>query len=190
MAGAGIGRTFYLGGGAGLALHLGHRRSADLDFFTRQGFSARDLQRELGTLTGFQPVEQSEDTLHATVDGVPVSFLAYPYPLVEPPTPLQPGVPVASIRDIGAMKVSAIVRRGRRRDFIDLYMICRRLRIEDVLESLQQKAGPNASNPYILAKALVYFVDAEQDPPPRMLVPCEWNDVRRFFEGEVKRMFA
>lgn len=31
-------RNFYLAGGTGLALHVGHRRSIDLDFFSREPF--------------------------------------------------------------------------------------------------------------------------------------------------------
>jgi hypothetical protein len=33
LAGAGVGASYYLAGGIGLALRLAHRRSADLGFF-------------------------------------------------------------------------------------------------------------------------------------------------------------
>ena len=46
-------RTFYLAGGTGLALHLGHRRSDDFDFFRAQALVPQDLLtvlREIGEL--------------------------------------------------------------------------------------------------------------------------------------------
>jgi len=36
--------------------------------------------------------------------------------------------------------------------------------------------------------AVSYFEDAEPEPMPQMLVPCRWQDVKRFFEGEVRRL--
>ncbi len=39
-----------------------------------------------------------------------------------------------------------------------------------------------------ILKSLSYFEDAEPDPMPQMLVPCRWQDVKRFFEGEVRRL--
>ena len=44
-------RTFYLAGGTALALHLGHRRSEDFDFFRAQELVPQDLLtvlREIG----------------------------------------------------------------------------------------------------------------------------------------------
>ena len=53
-----------------------------------------------------------------------MSLLCFPYPLLDAPEPSQEGVPVASVRDIAAMKVEAIASRGARKDFYDLYFIC------------------------------------------------------------------
>jgi hypothetical protein len=35
---------------------------------------------------------------------------------------------------------------------------------------------------------LVYFVDAEIEEMPKMLKPCRWEEVKRFFEREVKKI--
>lgn len=45
-------RTFYLAGGTALALHLGHRRSGDFDFFRAKDFLPQDL---LSTLRDTPP---------------------------------------------------------------------------------------------------------------------------------------
>jgi hypothetical protein len=36
-----------------------------------------------------------------------------------------------------------------------------------------------------LFKSLIYFTDAEKDPPPDMLVPLRWEEVKSFFAKEV-----
>ncbi len=40
---SGVLTSFYMGGGTGLALQLGHRRSVDLDFFTNDPFDPSNL---------------------------------------------------------------------------------------------------------------------------------------------------
>lgn len=42
---------FYLAGGSGLALRLGHRFSEDLDWFTDRRFAAGELGAKLGSLS-------------------------------------------------------------------------------------------------------------------------------------------
>jgi hypothetical protein len=187
---AGVGSAFYLAGGIGLALRLGHRRSKDFDFFTPHGDPVIPLRDRLLRIPGFHVNDEREGTMHATLLGVGVTFLNYPYPLLQPPDPLIPGVPVASLPDIAAMKLSAIVARGRRRDFVDLHAICGRIPLAEALDAFRRKAGAAYYNPQIIAKALVYFIDAEKDAMPDLLVPVAWDDVKRFFEGEVRRLLA
>jgi hypothetical protein len=140
-------------------------------------------------LTGFRVLDERAGTLHGELDGVKVSFLAYPYPLLDPTQPIVAGIPVASLHDLAAMKLSAIISRGRRRDFMDLHAICRLMDLEEVVSAFRRKSGAMGYNPLTIAKALVYFSDAEQDPVPVLLQPCDWNEVKRFFEIEVRRLW-
>ena len=59
-------------------------------------------------------------------DGVPLRLFYYPYPLVAP-TEEVAGLAIASAPDLGLMKLGAIITRGSRRDFVDLYLLCREL---------------------------------------------------------------
>ena len=63
-------------------------------------------------------------TIHAEVLGVRISLLAFLHAPLETPIPTVGGVPVASVRDIAAMKIEAIASRGAREDFHDVYFIC------------------------------------------------------------------
>ena len=67
-------RTFYLAGGTALALHLGHRRSEDFDFFRAQELVPQDLLtvlRETGELVVLQ---EAAGTLTVRFRGVATSF--------------------------------------------------------------------------------------------------------------------
>jgi hypothetical protein len=175
---------FYLAGGTGLALHLGHRRSVDLDLFSAEAVDEEALIQKAQGLPGFSLLAKSEGTLHAQIRGMKVSFLSYAYPLLFP-APLFLDVCVADPRDIGCMKISAIAGRGSKRDFIDLYTVSKLYGLRRLLEWFKRKyALANYSNLHVL-KSLTYFEEAEQDPMPQMLVPLTWQQVKQHFLSEV-----
>ena len=96
---------------------------------------------------------------------------------------------IADIRDIAAMKIDAITTRGAKRDFIDLYFICKTgYRLAELLDFYNRKYGKLASNLIHIEKSLVFFNDAETEEMPKMLKKIQWEDVKRFFEKEVKKM--
>ena len=106
-----------LAGGTGLALQLGHRLSEDLDFFRAASFQPENLVTAL-TRTGRVHVQaRSAGTLHASIEGLRVSFLSAQSPLLFPGTAYR-GLVLADPRDIAVMKVIAIGGRGSRKDFI------------------------------------------------------------------------
>ena len=115
----------YLAGGAALALQLGHRRSADFDWFTRKTLPPADLRKDLESLR--LPVEirqNDEGTFLGSVGGVDYSVFRYRYELVGRPIQYE-GVSLASLQDIAAMKMTAIVQRATKRDYVDLHAIFR-----------------------------------------------------------------
>ena len=177
----------YLAGGTGLALHLGHRRSHDLDFFSRDPVEPETLTRRMKTLAGFALASQAPDTLHVTIQSIKVSFLAYPYPVLFPLATFL-GVSVAHPRDIACMKLSAIASRGTKRDFVDLYLMANQCSLAHLLEWFKQKyADVNHSLTHVL-KSLTWFEDADKEPMPDMLTPLSWEDVKRFFRVEASRL--
>jgi len=180
-------RTFHLAGGTGLALHLGHRRSEDLDFFSSESFNEGTLIQKVQSMPGFSLVAKEPGTLHAHIGGVKVSFLAFAYPMLFPCAAFLE-VRVADPRDIACMKVNAIAGRGTKRDFVDLYAVSRDYGITQIIEWFKQKfAAANYSKVHIL-KSLTYFDDAEKDPAPDMLLPISWEEVKELFIQEVPRM--
>jgi hypothetical protein len=119
-------QQFYLGGGTALAIHLGHRRSVDFDWFTQEHITdplrlAQDLNDQ-GIVFVTRSIERG--TLHGSVSGVQVSFLEYRYPLLQPLVawPMF-GCTLASPEDLACMKLSALAQRGAKKDFIDIYAL-------------------------------------------------------------------
>lgn len=180
---------FYLAGGSALALHLGHRISVDLDFFTSQAeYEQEPLIQALQSIGHLVIRQQKPGTLNATLEGTPISFFVYPYPVLEEFQSLE-GIRVAGVLDLALMKLAAIGQRGRKRDFIDLYGICRSEYSLDNLLACMPEKFPRVTYPsYHLLRALAYFQDAEADKMPQMLVPCRWSQVKRFFREEVRRL--
>lgn len=186
-----ISAGFYLAGGTALALHLGHRRSVDLDLFSREPFDNDNLLAVLRQIGQIRVGRNDPETIWAELEGVQVSFFRYDYPLLDPLAKPDFGPNVVGIRDIACMKLSAIMGRGSRRDFVDLYAVCRQgYGLEQVHGWFQQKYAGISYDPYHLARSLVYFVEAEEEPMPVMLQPCPWEQVREFFIRESQRVFG
>ena len=87
------------------------------------------------------------------------------------------------------MKLSAIINRGTRRDFIDLFRLCRELELEGLLE-LSEKKFPRQTTFQVQAlKALVYFEDAQSQPLElELLEPVDWNELTNYFESQVRQL--
>lgn len=180
MAEAGLTSGFYLAGGTAAALHLGHRLSHDLDWFSPGTIDPGELVIALEQGGSFKIHAQTGGSLHGDFDGVRVSFLHYPYPLLDEMVSFA-GASVASLRDIALMKLSAIAGRGTKRDFIDLYVICLSgLPLAELISQLPQKFGAGV-NRYHILKSLTYFDDADADPDPILLRPLAWPAVKAFF---------
>jgi hypothetical protein len=178
----------YLAGGSACALQLGHRISVDLDFFTPVEFDAKELASSLKKLGAFELERQSWGTVLGTFEGIKFSIFAYKYPVLFPYKSIF-DINIIDLKDIAAMKIDAISTRGIKRDFVDLYFICRKkISLKQTLSFYERKYGKLSSNLLHIQKSLIYFVDAEASEMPRMLKPCRWEEVKKFFEREVKRI--
>jgi hypothetical protein len=181
-------KGFYLGGGTAIAFYLGHRRSRDFDWFTPSPFKdplklAQKLKKEGIALTVTQI---SRGTLEGTISSVRVSFFEYHYPLLKP-TIRWPEINTssASLPDLACMKLSAIVQRGSKKDFIDIFAIEeKRFPLKKMLSFYQKKFSiKDIGN---ILYALSYFDDAEKERMPIMLWKTDWNTIKRTVQDRIK----
>ncbi|MDD2714841.1 MAG: nucleotidyl transferase AbiEii/AbiGii toxin family protein [Candidatus Wallbacteria bacterium] len=171
--------SFYLAGGTALALHLGHRKSVDLDFFSEKKFNTDYFCRCITGLGGTIAAEDQE-TIQAFINNVKISLFYYPYRVLQNFSGFR-GIQVAGIPDIACMKVIAVSQRAEKKDFYDLFEILRKTSPPDLKQAILDKYGPGRINCYHVLKALFYFADAEKSPDPISLNNTAWNDVKRFF---------
>lgn len=191
LARQGIFREFYLAGGTGLALLQAHRRSVDLDFFSRGNRLDADGRRTLFSalqgVPGWRVTEVKQGTIHGTVGRVKVSFFWYPQKMVKPILRKGP-LRIASREDIGLMKLGAIIGCGSRKDFVDLYEICRGIPLSRLLSLAPRKFSDSRDFTLQALKALCFFEDAEKEPPVMAVKPFSWDRVKEFFVWEVKAL--
>lgn len=185
----GAGTHFYLAGGSAVAVHLSHRQSRDLDLFSESPDANLEALRAALLAGGadVSVVSITDVTLALRVGGCPVDVVAYPYPLLDPPAEGPSHFPVAGLRDLAAMKLAAIARRGIRRDFWDLYEIAVQtsVTLPVAIQAYLAKFGAAESDVYHVVKALSYFGDAEREPPPAGLTPAKWAAIVDYFERAV-----
>ena len=178
----------YLAGGTALALHFGHRKSEDLDFFTPSEFDPIALHHALSSLGECQSEFAKGMTLLGVFNGVKFSCFRYDYPLIGACTSYE-GIRVASPDDIVAMKLVAIMDRATKRDYVDLFEFHRHgMTIEQMFALYDTKYHFLETNRFSLIKALGYLDDADVTKMPEMLVSIRWEDVKTFFASESLRL--
>ncbi len=181
-------RRFYLAGGTGLALHLGHRFSVDLDLFSPDSDAVGPDERAVLRNSLDEPslaiTYDTDATFVANWRGVGLSFFRLSlYPLVQPPLLLD-GIPVASLAEMGAMKLAAIIDRGTRKDLIDLYYILQYATLDDLFQVASIKYARVRTFAISATRALAYFDDADALPMPHMLERTPWTKMKRFLENQ------
>lgn len=181
---------FYLAGGTALALQLGHRQSVDLDWFLVNDFKTKEIINKLSKFGKFELVNEEENTIEGWLDGVKLSFMTYPYPLLKEKIKYNQQVFLADQLDIAIMKLGAIAGRNNKKDFIDLYiyLLNDKKDLNYLFRQMDNKFRGFKYDHYHILKSLVYFVEANSDPDPKMLIDFDWEKTKKFFRAGVKKL--
>ena len=182
-------KGFYLAGGTGLALHLKHRSSIDFDFYNSSEFDTSvflyQFQKEIEKVT---LIQSAENTLSARLNGVETSLFTYPYRLLKPLIKTE-YIDIASLEDIAAMKLIALIQRGSKRDFLDIYFLIKKLGLKEIISLSKEKYPP--FNQYAALQALTYFEDAERESLSereiKIFREITWGDVKGFIVQKAKK---
>jgi Nucleotidyl transferase AbiEii toxin, Type IV TA system len=184
---------FYLAGGTGLALQLGHRISVDFDLFidsTIKRSLLPKVQTVFGPSRSISPLVNNPEELTVLVDGVKMTFLSYPFPTFETLVRLDE-VFVLSIREIAATKAYTIGRRGSFKDYVDLYFVLAggHASLKEVIDLAEQKFD-DAFNSRLFLEQIVSVDDLEDTEIEFLAQPLDQEEVRTFFEEQVKEYIA
>jgi len=177
-----------LAGATGLALHLGHRISGDLEFFAQRAFKPSEVLEELRALAGVvESVTMGDDAMTVQADGARLSLTQTPAGFVEPITRMN-GCDVAGVVDIAAMKLLAVSQGGMRSDFVDLYAVLQTVPFRRVAHNALERYGVTALEPLVVGKGLVWFEQADvQGDPVYVATPVAWNHIKDFFRSSVRQ---
>lgn len=173
----------YLVGGTALALQLGHRKSIDLDIFGSISASSSEIRQTLSAKHSVQVLKESANIDIYLVDGVKVDFVNYSYGLIQPVI-VQDNLRLAAIEDIAAMKIAAVIGRGTKKDFTDLFFLLKRYSLKEILGFYSSKYPDGTL--FIALKSLTYFEDAESDPMPEMLENVIWAQIKESVSSSVR----
>lgn len=177
---------FYMAGGTALALQIGHRESVDFDFYNEKEFNANNLVSEIKKFSRSLEIEIPDTySVMGQVDGVKLSFFNYEYPMITDFV-VDKGINFASLADIAAMKCIAVVQRGTKRDYVDMYFLNKMFGLEKIFKWVAKKYP--MYDIYHIKTGLIYFAEAENDVMPKMLVDCSWEKVKAELEKAVLGM--
>lgn len=172
-------------GGTSLALQLGHRNSVDLDLFGSITISADELRETIASNHSVTIVNESKNINIYLIDGIKVDVVNYQYNWLDEPIQESP-VTLAGIRDIAAMKIAAVIGRGTKKDFVDLFFLLKHFSLQQILDLYMEKY-PDGSV-FIAMKSLTYFDDAESDPMPKMFEDVSWETVKNSIRKAVSQL--
>ena len=180
---------FYLAGGTGLALQLGHRTSVDLDFYTPKSFKIENITRLFDSeIPQIKITGTARGTIFGKFKKTEFSLFYYPYELLNSFISFEQ-ILLASIQDIAAMKITAVVQRGTKRDFIDIYYLLKKYPLKKLI-SWAIKKYPSYQQ-MLLLKALIYFKDAEEKKEKREIKILDkkfsWEKAKKEIFEEVKK---
>lgn len=181
---------FYLAGGTALALQIGHRISVDFDLFCLDNISKELLNKvkRIFAENEFAPVINNPEELTVLIDGVKITFLKYPFPILNELVK-EGNLKMLDILELAATKAYTIGRRGSLKDYIDMFFVLSDgyASIEQIVKLAEKKYG-NEFNSRLFLEQLIYLDDVEKVPIVFLRNSVGKDEIENFFEDQVKKL--
>ena len=169
-------RYWFVIGGQAVRCFAPFRPSRDVDFGVESATDLTDLLAQLERSGEVELQERSIDTIHLAWNGIKVSgfVLAQLVPFVENQH--------LDLTGLLATKLHAVLDRGLRRDFLDLYVLLEqeRLGIASLLAAIRTVYQGEVDDGLLL-RALTYFDDADREASLPGEGPRDWSVVKDYF---------
>lgn len=178
-------QSWFVIGGQAVRCLCPYRPSRDVDFGVHDVSDLATLLAELRSRGQVEVLEQSDDTVHLSFDGIKVSIFVL--------DTLSPFVDGRRLDTTGllATKLHAILDRGMRRDFFDLYVTLQRERlgIAEALHAMRRVYQQEIDEPLLL-RALTYFDDAAREAPLPGEGPRDFETIKKYFLERVGNLLV
>lgn len=178
--------AFSLTGGTALSLRYGHRKSVDLDLFCIEKLDHDSIVK--GLKNTFKDGYRSESKtvkwgIFCYLDNVKVDIIHYPHSLISEIESIG-NIRMYADADIIAMKFNAILGRGKKKDFWDIYELMHHYSLKDMIRFHERKF-PDQNLLISIPQALTYFEEAEESEDPISLKGQSWESVKKFIQQKV-----
>lgn len=165
------GLSFVLYGGTAVALHLGHRVSVDFDFFRTEPLDKKDVETSFTFMRDAQTIQEDENTLVVTapMQSGPVKLSFFGGMAIgrinEPLRTKDTTLLVASLEDLLATKLKAIMDRAEAKDYRDIsVMLSSGVSLERALGAFAKMYG---KDPGLPLRAMGFFKDGDLSSLPK-----------------------
>ena len=180
-------KEFCLVGGTGLSLRYGHRKSIDLDLFSKVQFESEEVLDNLRKegLLFKESFSSNKLGIFGFIDGIKVDLVRHHYHQLIDEIKIEDGIRIFGDKDIIVMKISAILRRAVKKDFWDVSELLDYYTMEEFITFYETKY-PAEQLLISIPRALTYFDDAENSPNPECLRGLTWEDVKNKIRSAVR----
>ena len=180
--------NFVLVGGSALALHIKHRKSEDLDFFTydRNKFDIKKIETLLKDFREFQIVNISDEQVDCIIDGVKVTFFDAKWGFLKPKSIKR--FNLANLEQLAIMKTNVLFLRAKYRDYYDMYFLAKNFGIKKIYELAKDVI--EGINFKLFAATLVYVDDIEDENIDYLEPECKISlkEIKEYFEDDLKKL--
>ena len=177
---------FSLVGGTALSLRYGHRTSIDIDLFYHERFNndeiLKALMNEFGKGLGIES-KSIRWGIFCYINDIKVDIVYHPHAPIKNIEVVN-DIRLYSNEDVIAMKINAILGRGKKKDFWDLFELLHHYNLEQMIHFHESKF-PEQNLLITIPQAVTYFVDAEESEEPVSIKGQTWTGVKKFIQQKV-----
>lgn len=173
-------KQFSLVGGTALSLRYGHRSSVDLDLFYHEKFDHHPIIRDLEETFGNRFVYKKQQTdfgIFCFIDNIKVDIVYIPHQPIAKIEEIE-NIRIYSDADISAMKIQAILGRGKKKDFYDLHELLHHYLLQQMMDWHKQKY-PSQMLAISIPHAITYFADADESETPVSFKKQNWEQIKK-----------
>jgi len=169
-------KDFGLVGGTAIALHIGHRESVDFDLFSFEEFKNVNIKKRILRSKKIDNIIRDEtEQFTFVINGVLFTFFRYPFK-INYEINFNQTLKMPSLLTLAAMKLFALGRRAKWKDYVDLYFIIKDFHsVSEIIKQAESMFG-NEFNEKICREQLAYFKDINYSEKVNYLKGFEVSD--------------
>lgn len=121
--------------------------------------------------------------LFCFIENIKVDIIYYNHPVIAPVVILEK-IKMYSTEDIIAMKINAVLGRGVKKGFWDIYELLHHFSLKQMI-GFHIKKFPKQMLAISIPEALCYFSDADESEDPISLKGQTWEIVKKIIQNKV-----